>query len=125
MNPFKEREIFFNQSNDLVKNSSLVLTHASTAVCFPICYQKQIVLISSKQINETLPHFNLTSKAIELACDAKLIDMDANDEIIIPPFINEVKYRNYKYNYLTSSQTENLLSKNIFINYLKTEFERN
>jgi hypothetical protein len=125
MNPFKDREIVFNQSNDLVKNSSLVLTHASTAVCFPICYQKQIILISSKQINETLPHFNLTSKAIELACGAKLMDMDGNNEIIIPPFINEEKYIKYKYNYLTSTQSENFLSKNIFINYLKTEFERN
>jgi hypothetical protein len=123
-NPFNGRKIFFNQSNDLVKTSSLVLTHASTAVCFPICFQKQIVLISSKQINVALPHFNLTAKAIELACDAVLMDMDSIDEMIIPSFINEEKYKNYKYNYLTSTQSEHLLSKNIFINYLKSEFKK-
>ena len=125
MNPFKEREIVFNQSNDLVKNSSLVLTHASTAICFPICYQKQIILISSKQIIETLPHFNLTSKAIELACDAKLMAMDGNNEIIIPPVINEEKYKNYKYNYLTSTHSENSLSIDIFINYMKSKLQKN
>jgi hypothetical protein len=125
INPFNEREIFFNQSNELVKSASLVLTHASTAVCFPICYQKRIVLISSNHINETLPHFNLMAKAIEMTCDAKLIDIDADDKIVIPSFINEEKYRNYKYNYLTSKHSEHLLSKNIFINYMKLEPQRN
>jgi len=124
-NPFNGREILFNQSNKLVKCSSLVLTHASTAVCFPICYQKPIILISSNQINETLPHFNLMAKAIEKTCDAKLIDIDADDQIVIPSSINEVKYRDYKYNYLTSTSSEHLLSNNIFINYMKIEASRN
>lgn len=120
LNPFNNRKIYFNQSNELVKKSSLVLTHASTAVCFPICYQKKIVLITNNYINEVLPQFEQVAKAIKVACDATIINMDENEPLKIPATINEARYNDFKYKYLTSTISEHKLSKDIFIEFLKS-----
>ncbi|MFC4209936.1 hypothetical protein ACFOWA_02005 [Pedobacter lithocola] len=120
-NPYNTRSVFFNQSNDLVKEASLVLTHASTAICFPICYEKKIVLLASDYLTEVLPTFLVIAKAIVNACDATLIAMDKEKEIIIEEKINFEKYSDFKYKYLTSKVSENHLSKDIFISFLKLE----
>lgn len=120
-NPYNNRSIFFNQSNDLVKEASLVLTHASTAVCFPICYEKKIILLVSDYLNEVLPTFLVIAKAIVNSCDATLIAMDKENEINIGEKINSEKYSDFKYKYLTSKVSENQLSKDIFISFLKSK----
>ncbi|NRS90162.1 hypothetical protein HNQ02_003099 [Flavobacterium sp. 7E] len=120
-NPYNNREIFFNQSNDLVKGASLVLTHASTAVCFPICYEKKIVLLGSDYLNEILPQFLEVAKSLVIACDATLLAMDNVEEINISESLDLIKYNDFKYKYLTSTVSENQLSKDIFINFLKSE----
>ncbi|OAZ03103.1 hypothetical protein [Flavobacterium succinicans] len=120
-NPYNGRPIFFNHSNDLVKEASLVLTHASTAVCFPICYKKKIVLLVSDYLNEVLPQFLMVAKSIENACDATIVKMDNEEEIYITEIINTEKYSDFKYKYLTSKESENQLSKDIFMHFLKSE----
>lgn len=117
-NPFNGRDIYFNQSNDLVKNAFLVLTHASTAICFPICYQKRIILLTSEYLNKILPQFFLTAQAIAVASGATIISVDNNEEITIPEQVDIAKYEDFKYKYLTSKKSENLLSKDIFLNFL-------
>jgi hypothetical protein len=120
-NPYNGRPIFFNQSNDLVKEASLVLTHASTAVCFPICYQKKLVLLMSDYLSERLPYFLVIAKSIVHACGATLIAMDNEDDMHIPEEIDLAKYNDFKYKYLTSKESENQLSADIVINYLKND----
>ncbi|MFV5694911.1 hypothetical protein ACM55G_05665 [Flavobacterium sp. LB3P122] len=120
-NPFNKRQIYFNQSNDLVREASFVLTHASTAVCFPICYKKKIVLLVSDYLNEVLPQFLIVAKSIVNACDVTIIAMDKENEIHIPELINLSKYNDFNYKYLTSIESENQLSKDIFIHFLKSE----
>jgi len=118
-NPFNNRTIFFNQSNDLVKNAFLVLTHASTAICFPICYQKKIILLVSDYLDKVLPQFSMTAQSIKKACGATIIAMDNENDFKIPEKINPIKYKDFKYKYLTSIESENMLSKDIFINFIK------
>jgi hypothetical protein len=120
-NPYNGRPIFFNQSNDLVKEASLVLTHASTAVCFPICYQKKLVLLMSDYLSERLPYFLVGAKSIVHACGATLIAIDNEDDINIPEEIDLEKYNDFKYKYLTSKESENQLSADIVINYIKND----
>ncbi|RTY90312.1 hypothetical protein EKL32_21230 [Flavobacterium sp. GSN2] len=120
-NPFNKRQIYFNQSHDLVREASLVLTHVSTAVCFPICYKKKIVLLVSDYLNEVLPQFLIVAKSIVNACDVTIIAMDKENEIHIPELINLSKYSEFKFKYLTSIESENQLSKDIFIHFLKSE----
>lgn len=120
INPYNNRVIYFNQSNDLVKGASVVLTHASTAICFPICYQKKIILLGSHYLNSILPQFLTTAEAIVNACGADLIYIDNNEKIHISENINPEKYRDFMFKYLTSFKSENKLSKDILINFLNT-----
>jgi len=106
-------------SNDLVKDACLVLTHASTALCFPICYQKKILLLTSSHLAEMLPQFIITAHAIINACGASIINIDNQDKIEIPAKIDINKYNDYKYKYLTSIKSENQLSINVFIDFIK------
>lgn len=119
INPYNDRALFFNQSNNLVKNATLVLTHASTAICFPICYHKKLVLLVSDYLNEVLPHFFEVAKSIREACGATIISIDKGDDIQIKEDIDLEKYNDFRYKYLTSKKSENQLSQDIFINFLK------
>jgi hypothetical protein len=96
INPYNNRSIFFNKSNDLVKGASLVLTHASTAVCFPICYEKKIVLLVSDYLNEILPQFLAVAKSLVNACDVTLLAMDKIEKINISESIDLNKYNDFK-----------------------------
>ncbi|WP_113924629.1 hypothetical protein [Cognataquiflexum aquatile] len=122
LNPYNKRTIFFNQSNELVKDAFLVLTHASTALCFPICYQKKIILLESDYINNVLPQFTILAKAISQACGAPIIAMDKDCSIRIPDKIDFEKYEDFKYKYLTSKESENKYSKDIFIDFISNSF---
>jgi hypothetical protein len=118
INPYNSRALFFNQSNDLVKDAQFVLTHASTAISFPICYNKKLVLLVSDYLNEVLPQFFVVAKSIREACGATIIAMDRNDAILIEADINLEKYTDFKYKYLTSEKSENQLSQDIFVNFI-------
>ena len=118
INPYNNRAVFFNQSNDLVKDAALVLTHASTAICFPICYHKKLFLLVSDYLNEVLPHFFVVAKSISEACGARIIAIDKNDDIVIKEDIDLEKYNDFRYKYLTSKKSENQFSQDIFVNFI-------
>jgi hypothetical protein len=119
INPYNNRTICFNKSNDLVKGASVVLTHASTAVCYPICYEKRVVLLVSDYLNEMLPQFHVVAKSLVKTCDFTLLAIDKQENFSIPDGINLAFYDDFKYKYLTSFKSEEQLSKDIFINFLK------
>ena len=118
INPFNDRTIIFNKSNDLVKDASLVLTHASTAICFPICYHKKLALLVSDYLNDVLPQFFEVAKSIRDACGAPIIAMDKRNDILIQKDVDSDKYNQFRYKYLTSKKSENQLSQDIFVNFI-------
>ena len=101
-NPFSNRLIFFNQTNALIKESELVLVHASTAISFIVFHGKAPLLIFNDQIKATHPVlFNsMVSTARVLNCD--LINMDKNgivDSIMYK--VDAKSYSHYISDYLT------------------------
>jgi hypothetical protein len=44
-NDFDGREIFYNQTAELVRDSFLVISHQSTSVAYPILYKKRIIFL--------------------------------------------------------------------------------
>lgn len=118
-NPYNNRELYIGMSNDLVRDASLVLMHVTTAICFPICYQKRIILLISTHLAETFPSFIRDANTIANACGASIINIDKQDKIEIPSQIKINKYNDYKYKYLTSLNSENQLSSDIFFDFIK------
>ncbi len=118
-NPYNNRAIFINQSDDLVRKASFVLTHASTAISFPICYKKKILLLMSNYLYKIFPENLPIANSLVNACDATLIMMDSEDDIIINQDMNVDLYQDFKYKYLTSKESEEKFSKDIFIDFMK------
>ncbi|WP_123887383.1 hypothetical protein [Flavobacterium aquidurense] len=116
-NPFNGREVVFYKANEMVKDASIVLTHNSTAICFPICYKKRLVLLTNKYLEETFLDYELSLNAIKNASGCSIICMDS-DQIDVPIEIDEKLYREYRYKYLTSEISEFKLSKDIFLDFI-------
>ena len=51
-NPYNNREILFGKTPELIKESSLTLTHESTAKSFAVLFRKPLIFISSSNYSE-------------------------------------------------------------------------
>lgn len=116
---------FFNRlskdytTDELIKNSILVLSHYSTAISFAILFNKPIVLLTSNDLNQNshIRHY-ISSFKKELNCNIFNIDY-ANK---ITHYISEIfkidqkAYKRYEINYIKYPQTPNLPLWEIFAN---------
>lgn len=116
-NPFNGRKIVFYKANETVKDAAIVLTHNSTAICFPVCYKKKLILLTSKYLEETFLDYKLSLNAIKNASGCSVICMDS-EEIDVPFGIDEKLYMEYRYKYLTSEISEFKLSEDIFLDFI-------
>lgn len=118
-NPFNNRKIFFNKSAELTKHSEFVIIHCSTSVSFAVLNSKPIISLTSNDLKSVMPAYNIIIEKFSDALDTCLIDVDnVKKEENFVNYINDAKYDNFKYKYLTSKESENYLSSEIFINTL-------
>lgn len=119
-NPFNGRQVFFNKTCELVKDSKFIVAHMSTAISFSVLYKKPILLLSTTGIRETIysHHLFIENFAKQLNTTMILWDNinDAADKI---PEVDNQAYDQYIYKYLTSQVCEKQQSKDIFINFFK------
>lgn len=120
---FKERLCYKNMTNELVKNCEFVLTSYSSSISYAVCYKKTIFFIYNDEmkklnyINYIYSYINNISKYL----DSKMYNIDdinAVNELFFDG-INEERYSMYKYEYLTSKESENQLSREIILKYFK------
>lgn len=119
INPFNNRKIFFNRSAQLTKHSEFVIMHCSTSVSFAVLNNKPIISLTSDDLKFVMPNYDGIIKRFSDSLDTCLINIDnvKNEENFVND-INSVKYDAYKYKYLTSKDSENRLSTEIFVNIL-------
>jgi hypothetical protein len=107
---FGNRNVFYDKTKELIKNCSFVITRNSTAISYAVIYNKPIIFICS---NETICDLNqmvyinylvniLNSKLINI--DDYKTDLNFKEYLMI----NRSSYGNFKYNYLTSCDSQNL-----------------
>lgn len=120
-NPFGGREVFKYKTNELVRDSELVLAHKSSAISFAIIYQKPVMFLYYKEFEE-LYHNSFMKVLIHFSkkINARMVPMDNPDLDKMDIFsVDKVCYDWYKYNYLTSPESEKTQTEEIFIEYLK------
>lgn len=115
-NPFNGRQIVFNQTCEFVKDAKFAITNYSSSISFPILFKKPILFISSKEEKEKMFDLHETTLYLSSVLNCKVSQFDEiNKNIVHDLFIDEEIYDDYKYKYLTSIESENRFSSEIFI----------
>jgi hypothetical protein len=113
-NPFKGRDIVYMQTSEIVKFAEFVITHHSTSISFAILNKKPIIFVYSNEIKVKLKfsimlHIDAQSKYLK----SNVINMSDIDNLEIFP-IDRNRYNNFKYDFITSIESENEKSCDIF-----------
>lgn len=117
---FKGRKVLFDKTVNLTGNSHFVLAHDSTSINYPVAFGKKIHFISSINIRDGINsvHRRVISFSNYLGCNYQWFD-EEKERVELIDEVNTLKYDNYKYNYQTWKETENIQSSQIFIDFLK------
>ena len=114
-NLFNGREIFFNKTCELVRDSMFVITHHSSSISFPILFRKPIFFISSQEQKTEMPQLYELTFHLSDVLNSSVIHFDSYNGEDITLKVDFEKYDDYKYKYLTSKESENRQSSEIFI----------
>jgi hypothetical protein len=106
-NHFKDREIRYQQTAQLVKGASLVFAHASTAISFAILWKKPIIFLTSNQIAKSW--YQPWIEAPQLLLKARLINIDAccAQDLGDLQAIDIASYNSYKNYFIKSLESQN------------------
>lgn len=109
-NYFEGREVYFNATDLLSRDAEFIMTHASTSIAYVVLMGKRMHLLSFRELYEKRPysHLHIIKMAELLGCNWQFMDDDS--EIDVVNSINEKRYTDYKYTYLTSPESENMRS---------------
>ncbi|HEY8896735.1 MAG TPA: hypothetical protein VIM79_18050 [Niastella sp.] len=117
-NPYKGRQILTYQTAELVKFSEFALTHNSTSVSFCILYNKPIVILYNEEVGELFNRKQMQFLSNFIGGSFADTDLPAAAQQLNELQIDREKYEHYKYNFLTSGNSEREKTVNIFINSL-------
>ena len=117
-NEFMGRRICYSDTANLVKNSEFVISHHSTSVSFAILNEKPLIFIYTTEMQKLYSNsILLVIEASANYLDSTIINIDKinkNDSFHFTP-VNINAYSNYKYNFLTSDESENKNSCDIIL----------
>jgi hypothetical protein len=122
--PFNRRKIFKYKTADLVKDCEFVIAHVSTSISFPVLFKKPVIFIYTDDFKELYMNNNNYFKVLcnfAKVLDCKICNADKilkSDEIEVGK-VNVEKYADYKYDYLTSKESESKPTNDILIEYLQ------
>ena len=108
---------------ELVKNSSAVLLHSSTALSYAILFKKPAIFLTSNDLNNSWIGPTIHSFAKEI--NGQIVNLNSTFEKNLDLKkllkIDEVKYQNYKNNYLKFPNSPDIPIWEIFTNYIKNK----
>lgn len=118
-NFFGGRSVYFDSSAILCRGADFVIAHASTSVNYPVVFGKKLHFITSKSIERKMKsiHQNVICFAKYLGCNVQYFDQP-HESVNLIEVLDEERYRAYKYDFQTSFETEEKLTKDIFVKFI-------
>jgi len=120
-NPFDGRKVFFNKTAELTKYAEFGVLHFSTSVSFPVLNKKPVLFLYTNSIKTVMPNYYRYISFFSETLGSNLINIDEVSEADIDKDFKTIdinKYEAYKFNYLTSLESEQQQSVDIFCNYI-------
>ena len=118
---FDTREVIWDKTNELVKDSQFTITHFSSSIAYAVLYRKPIFFIYTPEMKNK-KYFQII-KNMSDCLGADMLNIKHQQgrkeecEINIRP-VDEEKYNKYRYDYLTSKETEHVPSKDIVLDFI-------
>ena len=99
---FGDREVFYDQTLQLVRKSKLVLGHYSTAISFAVMFKKPVMLLVTKKLSEVDMYlkYYFQSFSEELGTPLRFVDDPETADLSNPFFIDGQKYASYEGSYI-------------------------
>lgn len=117
-NYFEGRKIYFGETMSLCHKAKMILAHDSTAISYAVVFKKPLLFLNFHLMQkEHIYTYESTEAFAEaLGQTSIIIDNECIPEYKTPS-VDERKYNDYIYTYLSSPDTQNIHSKNIILNY--------
>ena len=116
-----DRDIVQGETLELVKGSWAVIAHNSTAISFPIIFDKPLILVTTEDMHTVRKH---TCKFCELYSRIlNCVYIKSENEIQLPDTltVDADAYSSFKYQYLTNKDSESVSNGDILYNVLQGE----
>ena len=123
---FGDRKIIKYKTAELAKNAEFLIAHISTSIGFATIYKKPLLLTYTQELQDVNPgyvnyiySFGKTLNCNVIKVDDILQQTNRNEPIELLKEIDDIKYQDYFFNYLTSEKSVCTQTNRIFLNYLK------
>ena len=116
---FDGRKLFWGKTAELCRDCEFVLAHDSTSVNYAVMNHKPIISLISDDIEKTSPMIADSIKAFSSYLHTYLMNIDKPQIENIKLIVDEEAYKNFKYDFLTSPESENELTPVLLAQYLQ------
>jgi hypothetical protein len=117
---FKQREVFFYKTAELIKYANFVLAHRSTAVSFAVLFKKKLIFMYTDYMKEKMAYYYEGMSHMAKTLGADMINISAPVSLKQEDLAYDEKmYNDFKYRFLTSKTIEDIATRDIFINSIK------
>ncbi|WP_294597258.1 hypothetical protein [uncultured Rikenella sp.] len=116
---FDGRTVLFGQTAALVRDCNFVLAHGSTSIGFAVIFNKPVAILLSEAIDRVMPYYRDDFRIKGQTVKAQFLFYDQILPDNIQLTIDTEAYQQYKYNYLTSPDSEHKNNVDIIIDAFK------
>lgn len=114
---FQGREIYRGQTPELVRDADFVISHHSTSFGYAVLNRKPVVFVYTNEMaalykRTIVRYIRDFANYLDAACYN--IDEITHGEQIVLSRVNEQRYEAYKYDFMTSPESENTTTQEIF-----------
>lgn len=115
-NPFDGREVFHSRTPELVRDAEFVVAHHSTSLSYAVLNQKRLLFIYTNEMAALCKTIVSYLYGFARYLDAAVCNIDeiAQADQIVLGEINARRYEAYKYDFLTSPESEHETTQEIF-----------
>jgi len=114
---FSGREVYYGETPEIVSGCEFVVVEHSTSVSYAVVNYKPIVSIYTDEMKILYRHSTMNwIEGVSQSLASQLLNISDVESLkcVVIPSINQKLYDRYKYNYITSAETERRKSNEIF-----------
>lgn len=117
---FYGRPVFYNETRNIVKDCVFAITHNSTAISYAVIFRKPVLIYTSDELNEkNTTRYSVFSNLLNLP----VVNIDNVQLFNKDLLVDQLKYDEYLYDYLTTPKSKNRNNSDIIESILSNKYQ--